>query len=154
MTQGVAAWVLVMIVSLNLMWQGCAHPAWAQLVKPAPFSSVQLDCLAHLQEVARRFVIAGESGGDKIPRTPLFSWSYTGEILELSQPVKFIELAPGRPPPGLGGSLRCVDFCGGSVLEALLSPHLLVLSGEELPAVLPRPRVQGSLRQAQRHGSY
>ena len=70
--------------------------------------------------------------------------SYTGEVLEVSQPVKTLELEPGLPPPGLGGSLRCMDYCEGSVQEALLQLHLLELPTSELPLEVSRPRVQGS----------
>ncbi len=46
------------------------------------------------------------------------------------------------PPEGFGGAVNILDVCEGPVHQALMDPGSCVLSEEELPKVIPRPRVR------------
>jgi len=94
---------------------------------------------------------------EKVQRSPLLGdWgskladvriSYHGEVVEKSQHLTLDQIRPGLPPAGYGASVPLAELCDGELKEKLMNPGSNVLKDEDLPADVPRPKVQASREQ-------
>eukprot|EP00438_Fugacium_kawagutii_P027760 Skav215993 [mRNA] locus=scaffold4693:119449:124700:+ [translate_table: standard] len=145
---GIDCLVYCMIVGLNCMWGGLRR---GTRVHQGPPRAGQLAALDRLQQAAI-YVVDSKDGAEKggIPRSPSSDWSeviressisYQGEIIEKAEPLEVDRVIASLPPEGRGGAVNILDLCEDSVKDLLSDPMKVVLPKEELPDVLPRPRV-------------
>ena len=73
--------------------------------------------------------------------------SYQGEIVEKAQELTLEQILPGLPPPGYGGRVKLEELCDGETKDLLVNPLKALLSGPDLPEVLPNPRVMASKKE-------
>lgn len=89
-----------------------------------------------------------EKGG--VPRSPKTGWSeavkaasisYKGEVAEKAEPLEVDRVAASLPPADAGGTVDILSVCEGGVQEILSDPLKCVLPPEEMPDLIPQPRV-------------
>ena len=68
--------------------------------------------------------------------------SYHGEIVMKAEELDYDRVLSSLPPEGFGGIVDILDVCEGSVKQFLEDPGRCVLPENELPQVIPRPRVR------------
>ena len=87
----------------------------------------------------------------EFPRTPIGSWenkvkdariSYHGEVVMKAEELEYDRVLPSLPPEGFGGVVDILSLCEDPVHQLLQDPKACVLPEEELPQVIPRPRVR------------
>eukprot|EP00438_Fugacium_kawagutii_P019945 Skav209628 [mRNA] locus=scaffold4224:30594:35975:+ [translate_table: standard] len=145
---GIDCLVYCMIVGLNCMWGGLRKGTRVQQGEPRAGQMAAVERL----KLAAVYVIDSKDGAEKggIPRTPTQPWeeeirgstiSYQGEIVERAEPLEVDRVLASLPPEGFGGAVNILDLCEGRVWEMLSDPKKCLLPAEEMPQVLPQPRV-------------
>ncbi len=148
---GLLTWHFLLCCGLNFQWTGGKSVGGVCLRDP---TKAQKKCLDHLWESAKLFVDDRSEVKEKLLKAPSLSdWSskldgvrisYQGETVEKAREVTLDQIMPGLPPEGYGGRIQLADLCDGEVKDLLLHPEKCMLQGEELPVMLPRPRVMAS----------
>ena len=148
---GLLAWHFLITLALNFLWSGCRGRG--KVCSRGPTRAQKL-CQGRLWEAAKLFVDDTSETKEKFVKAPdSSSWkekldgvklSYQGEIVEKAQQLTLKQIMPGLPPPGYGGRVKLVDLCEGETKELLMNPLKALLTGDELPEVLPNPRVLAS----------
>ena len=150
--RGVAAWVLLVVVQLNFMWDRSPE-GWKSWPR-GPGGPRQRAALERIHSAVVYFVDNPDEDG-KLPIMPTWDWpghlrtkklSYQGEILDVAQRLTLDQVVPGLPPPGKGGTIPLLDWCEGETRVKLLSPELSFLPQDKI-GVLPVPRVQASQKE-------
>eukprot|EP00438_Fugacium_kawagutii_P010981 Skav206612 [mRNA] locus=scaffold1562:77884:84170:+ [translate_table: standard] len=145
---GIDCLVYCMIVGLNCMWGGLRRGTRVHQGQPRAGQMAAVERL----KLAAVYVIDSKDGAEKggIPRTPTQPWedeirastiSYQGEIVERAEPLEVARVLASLPPEGFGGAVDILDLCEGKVKEMLSDPKKCLLPADEMPQVLPQPRV-------------
>ncbi len=146
---GIDCLVFGLLTSLNYMWGGLRENS---RVHQGPWRAHHYLALNHITESAT-YVIDSRDGvsGKGVPRTQRGSWenvvndsriSYHGEIVMKAEELDYDRVLSSLPPEGFGGIVGILDVCEGSVKQFLEDPGHCVLPENELPQVIPRPRVR------------
>lgn len=148
---GLLIWHFLLCCGLNFQWTGGKSVGGVCFRDP---TKVQKRCLDHLWESAKVFLDDRSEVKEKLLKVPnTGDWSskldgvrisYQGETVEKARDITLDQIMPGLPPEGYGGKIQLADLCEGEVKELLLHPEKCMLQGEELPPVLPRPRVMAT----------
>ena len=148
---GLLIWHGLLVAGINYLWSGCR---WTSRICSRKPSQAQQGCLDRLWKTARLFVDDVSEVKEKLVKSPgAADWkdklegvriSYQGEIVEKAQELTLEQILPGLPPVGYGGRVSITDLCEGEVRECLLDPSRVLLEGEELPELLPTPKVMAS----------
>ena len=148
---GLLIWHFLLCCGLNFQWTGGKSVGGVCFRDP---TKVQKRCLDHLWESAKVFLDDRSEVKEKLLKVPnVGDWSskldgvrisYQGETVEKARDITLDQIMPGLPPEGYGGKIQLADLCEGEVKELLLQPEKCMLQGEELPPVLPRPRVMAT----------
>ena len=146
---GISCLQFCMIVGLNLMWSGLRSGA---RIHGGPIRKSQEDALGHLRRAAEYVIDGKEAAPLKgVPRTPKESWdrlvdeariSYHGEVIQKAEALEFDRVLPSLPPEGFGGIADLASLCEGRVKDMVLDPKLCQPDEEELPDVIPAPKVR------------
>ena len=149
--QGLMAWHFAVTLGLNYLWSGCRSGGRVCHRKP---SRAQELCQERIWQAVRHFVDDMSEVKEKLVKAPERTlWegkldgvkiSYQGEIVEKAQPLTLDQIISGLPPPGFGGKVALADLCEGETRRLLLNPEETLLSGEDLPQEIPKPRVLAS----------
>ena len=145
---GLLIWHGLVVVGLNFLWTGTKGMG---KICQKPATAGQSACLQRLWESVKTFVDDTSEVKEKLVKSPgregwkqkldSFRVSYQGEIVEKAQSLTLAQILPGLPPVGYGGKVNIAELCDGRVKDMLLDPELVMLTGSELPATLPRPKV-------------
>eukprot|EP00435_Cladocopium_sp_Y103_P052810 s1149_g16.t1 len=146
---GVDCLSFCIVVSLNLLWGGLSSAA--KLPKGPP-SQQQCEVLARLRKAAA-YSVDSRDGAEKgaVPRVVKEDWpkklkearvSYHGEVVAKAEPLELERIAASLPPIGFGGIVQLSDLCEGDTLRRLQDPAGCLLPPDEMPGIIPRPRVQ------------
>lgn len=94
------------------------------------------------------YVVDSKDGAEKgaVPRSPTAPWEEVAressisyqEIVEKAEPVEVDRVMASLPP---GGAVDILELCEGEVKEMLSNPQRCLLPQDELPQVLPKPKV-------------
>ena len=146
---GIDCLVFGIVTSLNYLWGGMRKGG---RVHSGPWRGHHHNALNHITEAASYMIDSKDSGGGKgVPRTPIGSWenkvkdariSYHGEVVMKAEELKYDRVLPSLPPEGFGGVVDILSLCEDPVHQLLQDPKACVLPEEELPQVIPRPRVR------------
>eukprot|EP00435_Cladocopium_sp_Y103_P004834 s4939_g1.t1 len=148
-TTGIECLTFLMICGLNVLWGGLRR---GTRLPRGPVRPEQQAAVDRLKDAAA-YMVDGKDGKDKggFPRTPTEGWdgklkdariSYHGETIAKAEPLELDRVIASLPPEGYGGAVNILDVCEGEVLEKLRDPFRCVLPDEEMPLVIPTPRVQ------------
>ena len=148
---GLLTWHFRVTLALNFLWSGCRGRG--RICDRGPTKAQKL-CQDRLWEAVKRFVDDTSETNEKYVKAPdSSSWkerlegvklSYQGEIVEKAQELTLRQILPGLPPPGYGGRVKLEDLCEGETKEMVMDPLKALLQGEDLPEVLPKPRVMAT----------
>ncbi len=149
--QGLMAWHCAVTLGLNYLWSSCRSGGRVCHRKP---SRAQELCQERIWQAVRHFIDDVSEVKEKLVKAPERTlWegkldgvkiSYQGEIVEKAQPLTLDQIISGLPPSGFGGKVALADLCEGETKRLLLNPEETLLSGEDLPQELPKPRVLAS----------
>lgn len=141
-------WHGLIVLGLNYLWAGCKQNGLVCHREPTASQSA---CLKRLWEVVKNFVDDTSEVKEKLVKSPgreawkgkldSFRVSYQGEVVEKAQKLTLARILPGLPPVGYGGKVNILELCEGRVREMLEDPEKVMLSGDELPMELPKPKV-------------
>eukprot|EP00435_Cladocopium_sp_Y103_P046554 s680_g13.t1 len=148
-TTGIECLTFLMICGLNVLWGGLRR---GTRLPRGPVRPEQQAAVDRLKDAAA-YMVDGKDGKDKggFPRTPTEGWegklkdariSYHGETIAKAEPLELDRVIASLSPEGYGGAVNILDVCEGEVLEKLRDPFRCVLPDEEMPLVIPTPRVQ------------
>ena len=145
---GLLVWHGLIVLGLNYLWAGCKQNGLVCHREPTASQSA---CLKRLWEVVKNFVDDTSEVKEKLVKSPgreawkgkldSFRVSYQGEVVEKAQKLTLARILPGLPPVGYGGKVNILELCEGRVREMLEDPEKVMLSGDELPMELPKPKV-------------
>ena len=151
---GLLVWHFLVTLALNFLWSGCRGRGKVCARSP---TKAQKQCQDRLWSAVKTFVDDVSETKEKFIKAPPASeWrsklegvklSYQGEIVEKAQELTLEQILPGLPPPGYGGRVKLEDLCDGETKELLVNPLKALLSGPDLPEVLPNPRVMASAKE-------
>ena len=146
---GIDCLVFGMITSLNFMWGGLRR---GSRLHSGPWRAHHRNAVNHITESASYVIDSKDAtSGKGVPRTPMADWenrikdariSYHGEVVMKAEELEYERVLPSLPPEGFGGVVDILSLCEDPVRRLLQDPKLCVLPEEELPQVIPRPRVR------------
>ena len=141
--QAESLWVWLVVSGLNYEYVG--HMGAHTWFCPATLTSAQKSALECIREGVAYFVSNCLSvhtfphWPDEISRKRV---DYDGDEISHALPVRALELAPGLPDLGIGGSVNAVEHVEEDVKLWLQDPSLVLLPRSEWPARVPKARVQ------------
>lgn len=149
--QGLMAWHCAVTLGLNFLWSSCRSDGRVCNKNP---SKAQELCQERIWQAVRHFVDDLSEVKEKLVKAPSRDqWvgkldgvkiSYQGEVVEKAMPLTLDQVISGLPPAGFGGKVALADLCEGETRRLLMNPEETLLRGDDLPEVIPKPKVLAS----------
>eukprot|EP00971_Amphidinium_carterae_P330859 6464112-Amphidinium_carterae.2 len=136
--------VLAAMMGLGLNYWYTGHLRSDQWHAPMEATSLQLRCMVRLSKRSQRFWEASEEVAlqtDWAESLKKVRVDYDGDETCLALPLKWCEIEPSLPLPGIAASINATDLASDAVRSFLENPLNSVLPEEEWPERVPRAKV-------------
>ena len=142
---GVAAWVFLAVLLVNILNCGCASVTVETMTHAGPVSAGQRASLNRIEEAVRQML----RDPDRILETTDWTavvkgrkMSYTGELAAKAESLCWEAIEPALPPRHLAGRVNATALADGVVRDILEDPGQVLLPRNEWPERFKRAQIR------------